>query len=268
MKATTTPARARGAKPQAKRSAPVRASGKREESQPAKPYQPTEREKAAIASLHARQRAHVPAPSLKRTDVGKDKVPHWNVDHPDPKVGGTLLFEALGLTSSDAYTGYLTQIINAAVKGREPDAEQVNQALGLVREIQPRDGIEAMLAAQMVAVHSATMKLARSLNHVDTIPQQDSASNAFNKLARTFAMQLDALNRHRGKGQQAIRVEHVTVNGGQAIVGSNIHPQGVGVSANSEGQPHAKAIAHAPVTPLPSAYPEREAVPQSESAGS
>jgi len=33
---------------------------------------------------------------------------------------------------------------------------------------------------------------ARRLAHVDNIPQQDRASNAFNKLARTFAVQLEA----------------------------------------------------------------------------
>ena len=77
-----------------------------------------------------------------------------------------------------------------------------------------------MLAAQMAAVHNATMIFARRLNHVDNIPQQDSAERAFNKLARTFASQLEALKRYRSAGEQTVRVEHVTVNeGGQAIVG-------------------------------------------------
>jgi hypothetical protein len=41
------------------------------------------------------------------------------------------------------------------------------------------------------------------------------------KISRTFAMLLDALNRHRGKGQQKVTVEHVHVHsGGQAIVGT------------------------------------------------
>ena len=30
-----------------------------------------------------------------------------------------------------------------------------------------------------------------------------------NKLSRTYAILLDALNRHRGKGQQKVTVEHV-----------------------------------------------------------
>ena len=58
-----------------------------------------------------------------------------------------------------------------------------------------------MLAAQMAAVHNATMTFARRLNHVN-IPQQDSAERAFNKLARTFAAQVLALKEYRSKGEQ------------------------------------------------------------------
>src|SRR5258705_12256610 len=41
-----------------------------------------------------------------------------------------------------------------------------------------------------------------------------------NKLSRTYAALLDALNSHRGKGQQKVTVEHVHVHsGGRAVVG-------------------------------------------------
>ena len=81
-----------------------------------------------------------------------------------------------------------------------------------------------MLAAQMAATHNATMTFARRLAHVENIPQQDSAERAFNKLARTFAAQVEVLKRYRSAGGQTVRVEHVTVNeGGQAIVGNVTH---------------------------------------------
>jgi hypothetical protein len=55
-----------------------------------------------------------------------------------------------------------------------------------------------------------------------------------NKLSRTYAALLDALNRHRGKGQQKVTVEHVHVHeGGQAIVG-NVESRGA-VRIESEG---------------------------------
>ena len=49
----------------------------------------------------------------------------------------------------------------------------------------------------------------------------NAGSHAFNKLARTFTTQMEALKRYRTGGQQKMTVEHVTVNdGGQAIVGN------------------------------------------------
>ena len=105
--------------------------------------------------------------------------------------------------------------------GRVPQDEGAsNFLLSVVRGVQPRDELEAMLAVQMGAIHQATMMMARRLNHVDTTTQQDAAERALNKLARTYATQMDALKRYRTGGQQKVTVEHVTVNkGGQAIVG-------------------------------------------------
>jgi len=49
----------------------------------------------------------------------------------------------------------------------------------------------------------------------------NSYGNLANKLLRTYTAQVEALSRYRGKGQQTVRVEHVTVQaGGQAIVGA------------------------------------------------
>jgi hypothetical protein len=88
----------------------------------------------------------------------------------------------------------------------------------LQEDKQPRDELEAMLAVQMGAIHQATMMMARRLNHMDNITQQDAAERALNKLARTYATQMETLKRYRTGGQQKVTVEHVTVNqGGKAI---------------------------------------------------
>ena len=101
------------------------------------------------------------------------------------------------------------------------DEATLNFMLSVIAGVEPKDQVEAMLAAQMAAVHMATMTFARRLAQVETTPQQDSAERAFNKLARTFTTRVEALKRYRTGGQQMVRVEHVTVNeGGQAIVGN------------------------------------------------
>ncbi len=111
--------------------------------------------------------------------------------------------------------------------------------LSVVKGIGPEDEVESMLAAQMAAVHMATMTFARRLAHVETLPQQDSAERAFNKLARTFAAQVEALKRYRTGGEQKVTVEHVHVHqGAQAIVGTVAHNPGGGrAGKNSKATP-------------------------------
>lgn len=110
----------------------------------------------------------------------------------------------------------------ANVSGRTESLKQdKNNALVIVAEIAPQDGIEAMLATQMAAVHIAMMRHSRMMAGAETIPQLDLQEKVFNKLARNFTAQVEALRKHRHGGQQKMTVEHVTVEkGGQAIVGN------------------------------------------------
>jgi hypothetical protein len=138
-----------------------------------------------------------------------------------------LLMEALGTTDPDFLDGILLQLLNAGSRAGKVDERGLNFLLSVVKGVKPRDQVEALLAAQMAAVHAATMTFAFRLGRTETIPQQDSAERAFNKLARTFAAQVEALKRYRSRGDQTVRVEHVTVNeGGQAIVGNVAHRGG------------------------------------------
>ena len=95
------------------------------------------------------------------------------------------------------------------------------------------------------------MTFARRLAHVESIPQQDSAERAFNKLTRTFAAQMSALKEYRSKGEQKMTVLHVHVaEGGQAIVSNvNAPTEGVGTRNKPEVQPHALAYASGVETP-------------------
>jgi hypothetical protein len=184
-----------------------------------KPYEPKPKERAQIVAYLDRKGQKPPAPRVTLTHKGG--AVHVSTDHPMPSLGQTLLMQAMGVTNMDFFNGLLNQLINVGTHGATPDEQGLNFMLAMVRAVEPKDEVEAMLAAQMGAVHMATMTFARRLNHVDNIPQQDSAERAFNKLARTFAVQLEALKRYRTGGEQKVTVHHVTVNeGGQAIVGS------------------------------------------------
>jgi hypothetical protein len=191
-----------------------------------KKYEPTERERTALDRYRAQKAA---APAAPRMTVTNDKKsPTIAPDHPDKPLAFALLMEALGTVSNDFTNGLLSQLANAGSHGRQIDEGALNFMLSVVKGIKPKDQLEAMLAAQMAAIHTTTMTFARRLAHVETIQQQDSAERALNKLARTFAMQMEALKRYRTGGEQKVTVQHVSVNeGGQAIVG-NVNQAGGG----------------------------------------
>jgi hypothetical protein len=128
--------------------------------------------------------------------------------------------EELGTVDKDFLDGLLEHLANAGSQGHQIE-RGLNFMVSVVKGIKPRDEVEAMLAAQMAAVHMATMTFARRLAHVEATPQQDSTERAFNKLARTYATQMEALKRYRTGGEQKVTVQHVSVSeGGQAIVGN------------------------------------------------
>lgn len=94
----------------------------------------------------------------------------------------------------------------------KPHETELNAALAMVADVQPRNVREAALAAQMVAVHWMQMRLsAAALNRGGMVLDRDAALAG--KLARTFTMQLDTLERIRGKrrtAKQSIKVTKET----------------------------------------------------------
>jgi hypothetical protein len=137
------------------------------------------------------------------------------------------LMLACGTKEPDFVHGLIHQIASAGSKGQYPDEPGIKFMFAAFKGIEPRDQIEAMLAAQMVASHVATMRFANRLGHVESLQTQDSAERTFNKLARTFAAQVEALQRYRaGREDRVIVQQNVSISdGGQAIVGNVTRPR-------------------------------------------
>ena len=112
--------------------------------------------------------------------------------------------------------------------------------------IAPKDELEGMMAAQLIAAHNAAMECyRRAMIGEQTFEGRRENLTQANKLSRTYAALLEALNRHRGKGQQKVTVEHVHVHaGGQAVVGSG-RTGGWGCTRNARNNPM-QSIANAP----------------------
>ena len=127
-----------------------------------------------------------------------------------------------GVTDTDLKGMLATQILTSCASSTEDLELFQDGILAMHKGIEPKDTIESLLAAQMVAVHNMAMKFTRQAMLSSQTPDGVNANvNNVARLMRTFTSQMEALNRHRGKGQQKISVEHVHVNeGGKAIVGN------------------------------------------------
>jgi hypothetical protein len=206
----------------------------------------------------------------RKKAAGGGKEPTTVVaDDPSDRKGA---LKAIGGSQSDGWNNVLAnQALHSLWLGNSDQQAREHQYGATVADligIGPKDELEGMLAAQLLASHYAAMECYRRA----MIPEQtfeghrENLTQA-NKLSRTYALLLDALNRHRGKGQQKVTGEHVHVHqGGQAIVGAV--NSGGGGNERSEGQVHApRTISNEPLAPMRSPDSCRETLPVAGSAG-
>ena len=136
----------------------------------------------------------------------------------------------LGGTSVRRLESYL---LNQAIHGLwllpKDDIQEWQQraiAAALVG-IGPRDELEGMMAAQLLAAHNAAMECYRRAMLATDFRGPARESEPSRQAVPHLCRALEALNRHRGKGQQKVTVEHVHVHaGGQAVVGMVETPGG------------------------------------------
>ena len=180
-------------------------------------YEPTPREaETLLAYFDARDEM----PPALIVETNGDGAPSVTLDHPDPVTAHIMLAKAWGSDSVKFAYGLVGQLANLPLSPASNAEKTMQFAASIVTGIKPTDQIEAMLAAQMAATHILTMKYATASDKATGLEQQEACLNAVNKLGRTFAAQVEALGKHRGKGSQKVTVEHVHVYpGGTANVG-------------------------------------------------
>ena len=186
-----------------------------------------------------------------------------------PSQGKEIKTTALRLISGsddEDFTRILVTQVDTSLWVEHSDSEQrdrqFNAAITAMKGMKPRDELEGMLSAQLIAIHNAAMECCRrAMLGNQTFEGRRENLNQANKLSRTYAALTEALDRHRGKGQQRITVEHVNVHaGGQAIVGTVTTGDGSG--RQSEEQTRAtREITHEPGIPMRSPGPQWETMP-------
>ena len=155
--------------------------------------------------------------------AAKETKPSTVVANDPDDLKGTL--KNIGGSRSDHWNNILANQTVQALwlknSGPEKRDKQFSATVAALVGIAPKDELEGMMAAQLIAAHNAAMECyRRAMIGEQTFEGRRENLAQANKLSRTYATLLEALNRHRGKGQQKVTVEHVHVHsGGQAVVG-------------------------------------------------
>ncbi len=129
------------------------------------------------------------------------------------------LARALGVADPDFAGGLFGHLLAASARGPDKfDTKQLLFTLAVIKAKNPKHELDIMLLAQMSAVHAALMKASGVLAQAETVLEVDTLTRTVNQLARAYAAQYDAFNRHHGGIEQQVAAE-----GGQAIVGNVAH---------------------------------------------
>ena len=185
------------------------------------------REHEVAQGVKDRSNKRTRAPNLKMEQGSETNQLFVEFDHDDPETAHLLAMADMGTCDGRFFRGLMTHIAGLGEPGKGHSAWSSDFALSVVKAVDPKDEVEAMLAAHMAAVHQATMSMARKLNIAEYQGPRDAAERGLTKLARTYTAQVEALKRYRSNGQQTVRVERVEVNdGGQAIVGDVSYRRG------------------------------------------
>ena len=134
------------------------------------------------------------------------------------------LAEATGARDPEVAERLAQQVISVlslANLDKEEKTRRIGSAFSLLKQINPQNELEGLLAAQIIGVHETAMECLQQ----SRLPEQTPAGRDLNlkhaaKFMGLFTKQLEALDRLRGKGQQKMTLGRLNVEyGGQAIVG-------------------------------------------------
>jgi len=145
---------------------------------------------------------------------------------------GKLCKQASGSEDKGVAEALICQAIHTTtsmtINGKDVDNMAVTQKI--MRGLEPQDQLEGLMAAQMVSMHNLAMDCSRrAMLSGQTIEGRDMNLRHATRLMNAFSNAVTALDKHKGKGQQKITVEHQHVQveaGGQAIIGDVHHGGG------------------------------------------
>src|SRR4051794_8035302 len=130
----------------------------------------------------------------------------------------------------------------------------------LTADIAPRNALEGIMVAQIIATNNVSMKCYMDAMAADSPEKRNDFVNMGTKATRSLNGLIDALCRNRGKERPQVSVGDVSVNqGGQAIVGVTNEPSAAPAARKRAAKRGTRA--DQPTTSMRSAHPEPETLP-------
>lgn len=203
----------------------------------------------------------------------------FEAPHDDTEAWAVMIYDAFGTRSRSAAQVFLRQIVELCRhdwhggEATEPDGVELNAMLSVIHGVKPKSEIEAMLAAQMCGLHMMQMRMTGSAlsGSGDRVDPGKAALSA--KLARTFAYQIDALAKLKGRsGKQRITVRY------ERHDHKHVHFDGEGCEKKAiqahapkrhrDAEPQClESVEYECLPALYGAHAEREALPGGDSEG-
>lgn len=168
---------------------------------------------------------------------------HIDGDISDPTLdAGTRIQSSLCAALGTASQTYLNlafgQTINAQFARKDNSACKANATVEALMSMAPQDIIEGQLCSRLVILADQYNEYMRRAAYPDQpLEVIERYINCATKLMRMYNETLDALNKYRRKGEQKVTVQHVNINGGQAIVTGNMQQRG-GDNQKGRGAAH------------------------------
>lgn len=232
---------------------------------PRKPTMPVKLRQRAKAAKE-RHQARPIAPEIEITADADG----WSYGNPyrlaDELAWCSLMFEAFGTRQSGVANVFVNHLANLcstrwddSAKAWRPNEDELRTAIAMVQSLAPRNEAEAALAAQAVAVHFATMKLAQHLAGLSNADSRTLAALA--ALSKAYVRQLEAMQTLKGR---KVSRHKITVRNERHV---HYHHHAQRRGSEIGGQPYGP---HATVTEehasLPSPHATGVVVPMSRKA--
>jgi hypothetical protein len=150
-------------------------------------------------------REHFGRPSISRINVMNEKE-HLPVGSCAPPKSNDISREYGGSPFYDWNFVLADQAVSSCWTGPSPDDKRESQqkaTLAALRGMAPKDELEGMMAAQLVAAHNAIMECYRRASlSTQSFEGRREALNQAAKLSRAYTATINTLNKYRGKGSQ------------------------------------------------------------------